>query len=137
MHKEIFTFSLADCRFGDDYRDDVYLKKLETIINAYIGKSKNISFFSTAIERDFIASAGLSAVSGLEGVVDAHIEVGTNPCDESGSEFSFAIRLKHGEVTFTSPWFDKDCNIAISFSDDTLVFRHLFKDGDYLQTIKF
>jgi hypothetical protein len=134
MHKEIFLFSLADCRFDDDYRDDRYLKELEAFINKGIGKSKNVLFFGATIERDFFTSASEGFTS-LDGALEVQVDVAKY--DGAKSEFNFAIRLKHGEIVFSSPWFDKDCNIAILFRDENLVLRHLFKDEDYLQAIKF
>jgi hypothetical protein len=128
MHKEIFTFSLRDCKFKEDgYRDDTYLKNLSKIINDYICKSRRIWFFGAGVEL---------MIPALEGEIDVYIDVETNPCDKSGSEFSYSIKIKHGEIEISSPWFDSECIIALSTYVDSLTFSHLFKDEECLKAIK-
>jgi hypothetical protein len=119
---------LKDCRFNDEYRDDTYLKTLSKIINDYIFKSRHIWFFGAGIEL---------AIPALDGTIETYIDVETNPCDKSGSEFTYSIKIKHENMELSSPWFDSECLIALSMDGYGLTFRHLFKDEECLKAIKF
>lgn len=130
MHKEIFTFSLTNCNLDGDECEKAYLERLSERINNMICESTDIIFFGTSINPDLIAIAECQRNVGE--IIKAR--VGLEPLPE---DVGFVIKLHHGNVDITSPTFDKDCVIAITLENDNLHFRHLFKDGDYLQAIKF
>lgn len=54
-----------------------------------------------------------------------------------GENFGFVIELYVGEAKLTSSIFEQDCVICLTMEYHNLLFRHLFKDEEYLQAIKF
>ena len=122
MNKEIFMFSLADCELDDSPELFSYLTRLDKRINEIVNKVDSVLFFSPTIQSDAPIKARIIIVDMPE------------DCEE---ERGFAIELKRGGTEIISPYFDKACVIAIKSEYGTASFRHLFKDGDYLQTIKF
>lgn len=134
MHKEIFTFSLADCELNGNDGEKAYIGRLNEHINNMICKSTDILFFGTSISPDLIALAELQRNVGE--TVKAQIKLEPLP-EETGEDIGFTIKIHHGDIDITSPIFTKDCVVSLTLQYDSLVFRHLFKDGEYLQAIKF
>ena len=121
MYKENFTFTFSDCVMDATNETVAYCKKLEEVINGYLAKAENVIFFHTNVESDKLITA----------------KVGLKPVDNDGENLGFAIELYVGGAKLTSSIFEQDCVICLTMQYNNLLFRHLFRDGEYLQAIKF